>query len=369
MERLRGMGLRKSFFLLSAACLLAALLLTLGIYLLCGRIEEAYPKGGVVIASDGTVTWLDEPDREQLRILRLLEGARLLAAIALPAGGLGMAGILFYRLKLKKPIAILREGTERIRNHDLDFSIPEVSSDELGRICAAFETMRAQLLRTNRELWHQAEERKRLNAAFAHDLRNPVTVLKGSVRLMKSGRADEHVLDRMESYTLRIEQYVEAMSGIQQLEQLPLRTARVNGAQIRSELEETAKLLAPGKKIVLSVQEEEALCIDHGIFLTVAESLIGNAARFAEREIETFLAREGDMLFLTVSDDGPGFPSELVRNGPAPFGNTEKNAEHFGMGLYSSSLLCLKHGGELRLKNTRPGGARAVASFELNMKP
>ena len=63
MERLRGMGLRKSFFLLSAACLLAALLLTLGIYLLCGRIEEAYPKGGVVIASDGTVTWLDEPDR------------------------------------------------------------------------------------------------------------------------------------------------------------------------------------------------------------------------------------------------------------------------------------------------------------------
>lgn len=84
-------------------------------------------------------------------------------------------------------------GTERIQNHDLDFSMPEASADELGRICAAFEMMRKELLKTNRELWQQAEERKRLNVAFAHDLRNPVTVLKGSVKLMKSGRSDEQV--------------------------------------------------------------------------------------------------------------------------------------------------------------------------------
>ena len=51
--------------------------------------------------------------------------------------------------------------------HNLDFSIPEVSEDELGQICAAFETMRIELLRTNQELWRQAEERRRLNAAFA----------------------------------------------------------------------------------------------------------------------------------------------------------------------------------------------------------
>ena len=162
----------------------------------------------------------------------LLDGVRLLSAVLFPAGGLGIAGILFYHLKLKSPIEILKMGTERIRNHDLDFSMPEASADELGQICAAFEVMRKELLETNRKLWQQAEERKRLNAAFAHDLRNPVTVLKGSVKLMKGGRADEHTLERMEHYVLRVEQYVEAMSGIQRLEQIQVRLCDTDGSAL-----------------------------------------------------------------------------------------------------------------------------------------
>ena len=71
------------------------------------------------------------------------------------------------------------------------------------------------------------------------------------------------------------------------------------------------------------------------------------------------------MLCLMVADDGPGFPPELVKNGPKPFGKMEENAEHFGMGLYSSSLLCLKHGGELRLENRPEGGAAATAFFKM----
>lgn len=50
---------------------------------------------------------------------------------------------------------------------------------------AAFEKMRGQLQRNHQELWRQGEERRRLNAAFSHDLRNPVTVLKGSIRVME----------------------------------------------------------------------------------------------------------------------------------------------------------------------------------------
>ena len=59
--------------------------------------------------------------------------------------------------------------------------------------------MRAELLRSDQELWEQAEERKRLNAAFSHDLRNPVTVLKGTVKLLKEGKQDDQALDRLEN--------------------------------------------------------------------------------------------------------------------------------------------------------------------------
>lgn len=364
MEGLKNMGLKRCFFLLSVFWLVTALLLTLGVYLLCGRIAERYPRGGIAIDSGGTVTELAGPDREQMRILELLDGVRLLSAVLFPAGGLGIAGILFYHLKLKAPIEILKMGTERIRNHDLDFSMPEASADELGQICTAFEMMREELLKTNRKLWQQAEERKRLNAAFAHDLRNPVTVLKGSVKLMKGGRADEHTLERMERYVLRVEQYVEAMSSIQRLEQIQVRVCDTDGSALLEELQETAHLLASGLDLILSVPDLGIVRMDHGIFLTVAENLIGNAARFACRKLEIRLTLTEHMLCLMVADDGPGFPPELVKNGPKPFGKMEENAEHFGMGLYSSILLCLKHGGKLCLENRLEGGGAAAAFFD-----
>ena len=162
---------------------------------------------------------------------------------------------------------------------------------------------------------------------------------------------------------MRIEQYVEAMSSIQRLEQMPVRTAGVSWAVLRSELEETARLLAPGLEAEISAPDQGTVVIDHGIFLTAAENLIGNGARFGRRTLTISLTRQGDLLSLSVADDGPGFPDQLLQSGPKPFGKLEENAEHFGMGLYTSGLLCRKHGGELRLKNCP--GAAALASFQI----
>ena len=53
--------------------------------------------------------------------------------------GLGIAVALFYRIKLKEPIELLRGGTEYIRATNFGFSISTVSKGELGQICAAFD--------------------------------------------------------------------------------------------------------------------------------------------------------------------------------------------------------------------------------------
>lgn len=372
MERLKNMGLKRSFFLLSVGCLTAALMLTAGICFVCMKIEAGIPSGGVAISYDGVMTELEKPSPEQFKILEWLGRIRLLSAVLLPVSGLGLAGVLFYRLKLKTPIDILKDGTERIRRQDLDFSIPAVSGDELGQICAAFETMREELLKTNQELWRQTEERRRLNAAFSHDLRNPVTVLKGTVKLLLQGDEDaagrEQALKRLETYTLRIEQYVEAMSSIQRLEQMPVLRKSVEGAALQRELQETAQLLVqmckPSVCVSVEAQDVTSVFVDHGILLTVAENLIGNAARFARREMKICLRQEGRRLFLSVWDDGPGFPAPLLKDGPKPFGKVSKDAAHFGMGLYSCQVLCGKHGGTLRLENgAEEGGARATAVF------
>ena len=368
-ERIKRIGLRGSFFLLALCGLSVSLVLLALLWQGCGAIAARYSNGGYIIGPGGLVERLPSPSPEEARLLELLGDIKLAGCIILPLLGLAGAGALFYRWKLKRPIALLMEGTRRIQAQDLDFSIPQPSRDELGQLCAAFETMRAQLLRTNRELWRQGEERKRLNAAFAHDLRNPVTVLKGSVTLLRQGSRDPQLLDRLERYTQRIADYVEAMGGVQRLEQLPVRPAPIDSAVLAAELAETARLLAPRLTASLSAPAPGPVALDHGILLTVAENLVGNAARFGRERLEIALSREGDTLTLTVADDGPGFPPELLRDGPKPFGRLAEDPEHFGMGLYSSRLLCQKHGGELRLQNRPAGGAAAAASFRISPGP
>ena len=176
------MELKKTFLVLSASCVLGALLMLGLVFMICNSISSNFPSGGIEILADGSIVKMEPPTETQQNIFSMLGIIQIVSCIVLPMGGLALSGILYYHIKLKQPISTLRNGISRIRNHDLDFSMPVHSDDELGQLCTAFDTMREELLKSNQELWRQAEERKRLNVAFSHDLRNPITVLKG--RLM-----------------------------------------------------------------------------------------------------------------------------------------------------------------------------------------
>ena len=365
---MKNISMKKSLFLLSVGGVFVSLVLIILVFLGCGAIRENYPASGISFSLDGAVTRLEPVTAEQQCMLSLLSGLEIFSCAVFPLVGLGAAGSLFYHIKLKEPIELLRDGTEHIRANDLNFSISAVSADELGQICTAFETMRLELLKTNQELWRQAEERKRLNAAFSHDLRNPVTVIKGTVKLLKQGIADDQALERLENYTLRIEQYVEAMSSIQRLEQMPVRVSECAYAVLRSELADTVKLFAPKLCLSISAPDRGSVKLDHGIFLTVAENLISNAARFSRGKIQIQIVEDKDVLSFSVIDDGFGYPAELVQNGPKPFGKSNEDTAHLGMGLYSSGILCIKHGGVLKLENVDGQGARATAFFQINLK-
>ncbi len=366
MERLKRMGLKQAYFLLAFIGLLVSFVLTAAVWAVCETIGGTIPSGGISIDFSGTITALEQPSQNQERILCILKGIEMVSGILLPVIGLSAAGMLFYRWKLKGPIAILQEGTERIRRHDLAFSIPEMPADELGQVCAAFETMRSELLKTNPELWRQAEEQKKLNAAFSHDLRNPVTVLKGTVKMLRQGIRDEQAVDRLEIYTDRIERYVDAMGSIQRLEQMPVHMGAVAISALCLELEETARVLASAHRFEIICRNGGIVSLDHGLFLTVAENLIGNAARFACQTVRITLSVSGNRLSLTVADDGPGYPGKLIKDGPKPFNKPEEDSGHFGMGLYSSLTLCRKHGGDLILQNNP--GAAANAVFQITGK-
>ena len=231
MEWIKNMSLKKSLFTLTLINLLLALSLSAVVFVGCTKLSAVFAPSGVqiIVGADSTIkTEFPEPVAGATAVRNALAIFQFVLPMLFFIVALILTASLFYRCKLKEPLAILMDGANRMMQNDLDFTIPSVSGDELGQLCVAFETMRQSLLNSNRELWRQTEERKRLNAAFSHDLRNPITVLKGSAKMAKqcadSGNTPQLMdnLERMEAYTGRIERYVETMSKVQRLEQVQL---------------------------------------------------------------------------------------------------------------------------------------------------
>lgn len=384
MEWLKKRSLKQSFFLISIIFLFVGILLSAAVFLLCiNQISkiESYPQYEIVLDGNGNITSTDgssahlETGDEDEQLILLLTTLQFILPILLIALSQLLAGITFYRLKIQKPINILKDSAKRIEQQDLAFEVEICAEDELGLLCIAFEKMRRELLHSNQELWHQMEERKRLNAAFSHDLRNPVTVLKGSAHLAIQGIHNKKIsteqllesLTRMETYTLRIERYVETMSRVQGLEQIVLTKKAVSLKHLFSQLENTvlAMGVAGHKQIsFIADQREGTIHLDQDAFFQIAENLVVNALRFAQETIQISCIVSEQELKFVVADDGQGFSPHLIKHGIAPFQKGSEDINHFGMGLYICKLLCQKHGGSLEVEN-RSRGAAVIASLEI----
>ena len=92
----------------------------------------------------------------------------------------------FYKKKLSKPIKLLTNAYHKIEANDLDFELSYPLNDEMGKLCHAFEKMKECLAKNNETMFRQFAEQRRLNAAFSHDLRTPLTLLKGHATMLLS---------------------------------------------------------------------------------------------------------------------------------------------------------------------------------------
>ncbi len=140
--------------------------------------EFIYSVYAYVDAHDIVLAQLPE---DLYRRLQMADFIRIFATYFLALLAIFFEVIAFYNLKLKIPLRLLRDAAARMAHNDLGFTLSYPSRDEMGDLCRMFESTRAQLEENHRELWRAIEERKRLNAAFAHDLRTPLTVLRGYV--------------------------------------------------------------------------------------------------------------------------------------------------------------------------------------------
>ena len=275
-----------------------------------------------------------------------------------------VTGILFYKRELETPIDVLMEASDKISENCLDFELKPVKNNELGRLCQSFEDMRMALYENNRELWHTLEERKRLNAAFSHDIRTPLSVLKGYQEMMHNYVPEDkfsreqlmEMIETMGGQIERLENYTRKMSAVQKLEDIVPERSVAELRELSECCRESGRLLADGFSFELRTEQEKApaseILIDKELFMEVFENLVSNAVRFAKNGVSVTLQQKDGTLLLAVEDDGPGFSAEALQKATEPFYGSEKDGKmHFGLGLYICKSICEKHGGRLHLEN------------------
>lgn len=300
-----------------------------------------------------------------------------------------VGGNRFYRSRLAKPLGLLENAADRIAQEDLDFTVAYKRSDEMGKLASSFEAMRASLEDTLQQLWQTAEDRRQLNAAFAHDLRTPLAVLRGRVEMLAEQAEAGNVspdeaaatCERLLAQVQRLENYVTTMSSLQRLEDRSLRIEPIAGKKLADDLQELALSLRQNAEldIVITVEcdygtpeqaEDPLLNLDESLVLEVAENLIANAIRYASEHVEVAVScperpnnRNTNLLCVRVHDDGSGFSPDALSTGHNPFFSEAHGSKHLGVGLNIATTLCELHGGTLKLKNDEGGGALAIASF------
>lgn len=288
----------------------------------------------------------------------------------------------FYKNRLKRPFALLEKGVLEIQKQNLQFSLEYESQDEMGQLLKSMDKMRETLVESYEYMWKLIEEQKQLNAAFAHDLRTPLTVLKGYCeflsRYLPQGAVSQEkmtdILLLMTNQLERLSDFSKTMKEVRNLDEYPIEKENTELFHFCRTIEGIVEALNMGGAVTLSVKylseemEKQTVFFDENIVLEVLDNLLSNAIRFAKSQVIVSVEIEekaaGKYMYLYVEDDGKGFLDSELHKAIAPYYSSEQEEEHFGIGLYICNMLCNLHGGTVSLANRIEGnGAIISASF------
>ncbi len=285
------------------------------------------------------------PQTEALGALnRTLWGAGLIAT------GLGsLLGLLLATVGGRR-IAGSARTAQRIAQGDLAARVRPRGRDEIARMAAAVNTM-ADALQV------RLEAERRITADIAHELRTPVAGLVTAAELLPPGRPTELVRDRARTLRRLVEDVLEVArldtAGVEQAEFECCRTsglARQAVAACADQLPEAAG----GEAITLTVVADAEVRTDPRRVARVLANLLSNALRHGGVPVEL----EVDGTVLRVRDHGPGFPAELLAQGPQRFRTAARErGRGTGLGLTIVAGQARLLGARVHRANPATGGA------------
>lgn len=223
-----------------------------------------------------------------------------------------------------------------------------------------------------RAIEHLSNLKDDLMHIVAHDLKNPISVIRGYTEMLMQGDME---IDANETFAKihitadRMLALVTSLLDYGQLEEgISLSTQAQPVAPILAECVESFALAAEEKGITVALHVETpdaAALIDHDRFMQAVSNLIGNAIKYTGEggSAEVALCADADTVYVEVTDNGKGIPPEHLprlfeRFYRVPQAAGEQRIAGTGLGLAIVKLIVEKHGGTVSVESEVGVGSR-----------
>lgn len=271
---------------------------------------------------------------------------------------------LRFGRSMRRKMAPLIAAADRIQKQDLEFAVEKGKIREINAILQAMEDMRAALRQSLEEQWKQEQWKQEQISALAHDLKTPLTLIRGNADLL----ADTPLTDEQQEYAdcvmenaVQMQNYVQMLIGFTRF--VPGTSVCRRNTDLTLCLREVRKQagrLCRIGQVELSWDcqlREREVYAEPGLLVRALLNLVDNAVEHTPRggTVSFRAAEDGSCLIFTVSDTGPGFSVQALKRGKEQFYMEDESRTtakaHYGMGLYIVDTIVRQHDGELLLEN------------------
>jgi len=283
-------------------------------------------------------------------------------------GVLFIANLLLYRWITRsviKPLNQLRSSAEQIKEGNLQFALNLKSKDEVGQLHEAFESMRMQLQQSNSLRQQDEESRKELISNISHDLRTPLTDIKGYIEGIRDGVANTP--EKMSTYVNIIHSKAVSMDRLVDelflyskldLNQEPFHFEKVDMVAFLEDSIDELLYDFEDKGITLNWNNETSgavvIEVDLEKLKRAVMNIMNNALKYMKNEhkqVRISLQANSEWVTLAFQDNGPGIPEEALPHIFERFYRAELSRNSStggsGLGLAITRQIIEGHGGSI----------------------
>ena len=299
------------------------------------------------------------PEKENVFMSR--SNKFLLLSLLLLGGVALLLSIVFSR-KLIHPIKQLASVSKAIGEGDLKSRVQTSRNDEIGELSRAFNKM-AQVLETQEGI------RKRVISNIAHELRTPITAIRGELEGMMDGliSIDKDQLQSLHEETGRLKKIIEGIEDLSQAEAsvLSLKKEKINIGPFLSNIVGRFDTLFAEKGVKLELECDEKLMAnaDPDRLSQIIINLLSNALKATEEGGDVMIKAHGSPTdtVIEVWDNGYGIREEDLPFIFERFYKTTKGG--IGLGLAIVRELVQAHGGRIEVKSEYGKGSVFTVSI------